>query len=877
MITFRNDNSEEVEKHTEDDEESVEEEEPKLKYKRLEADIGKILTTQAASAMAVSKRLVVLGTHNGEIFILDFDGNRIKQYSSNSATISDISIDAYEEYIASASIDDDSTQVFNYRRPLKCVSLDPNFRDTQQFVSGGLAGNLILSDKGWFGQKQEKILQHSGEGPIYAASWKGSLIAYANDEDKPKNEIVAGRPIQYVEVTLFQTDFIVCGIAPFKDMIVLLAYITDDITNNPDSNDTQQYKRPHAKRPEIRIINAFNEEISTDVLSLHGYQHYQANDYTLDYFPEEDMFYIVSPKDLVLSKPRDLDDHICWLLERSRYEEALTSLQEAQVWGGSKVYDFTDIGEKYLSYLIEEQEDFSKAAENCTRILKKDADLWEKWVFIFAKLRQLQEITPFIPFKDPQLSSTVYEMILAHFLNYDHQALCDTIMSWPSSIYNIQSVILLIENNLEKEPENNVLMECLAELYAYNHEPDKALEYNLRLLRPNVFDLIIEYNLFPAVQEKVILLMKFDQHLLAEAKKKANEEDEMKNELNTTKNNKSNAGLLTKATDGPAVRLLVENTHDVPIRNVVQRLRSHKDFLHIYLDALFLHDHHAGYEFHNEQVELYAEYDYPRLIDFLRSSNYYSLEEAFKICEQRDLVPEMVYILGRLGNNKKALMLIIERLQDVQRAIDFAKEQDDKILWEDLLRYSLDKPRFIIGLLENLGGTSIDPISLINRIPDRLEIPGLKDALIKVLQDFNLQASLREGCQRILVNDSVSMANQLHKAQKRGISIEENLPCSICSAPIISDSLPIDSNTATIIFFCRHAYHEECLFDNETLTTLQDSINKLTLNNKGVGSKVRHSTIIRDRISSPRGFVSSRSRQTLRDDDGMPPMVTLRL
>ncbi|CAJ0751276.1 6371_t:CDS:10, partial [Entrophospora sp. SA101] len=336
-------------------------------------------------------------------------------------------------------------------------------------------------------------------------------------------------------------------------------------------------------------------------------------------------------------------------------------------------------------------------------------------------------------------------------------------------------------------------------------------------------------------------------------KKKVNEEDknEMKNELNTTKNNKSNAGLLTKATDGPAVRLLVENTHDVPIRNVVQRLRSHKDFLHIYLDTLFLHNHHAGYEFHNEQVELYAEYDYPRLIDFLRSSNYYSLEEAFKICEQRDLEPEM--------------------------AIDFAKEQDDKILWEDLLRYSLDKPRFIIGLLENLGGTSIDPISLINRIPDRLEIPGLKDALIKVLQDFNLQASLREGCQRILVNDSVSMANQLHKAQKRGISIEENLPCSICSAPIISDSLPIDSNTATIIFFCRHAYHEECLFDNETLTTLQDSINKLTLNNKGVGSKVRHSTIIRDRISSPRGFVSSRSRQTLRDDDGMPPMVTLRL
>lgn len=65
--------------------------------------------------------------------------------------------------------------------------------------------------------------------------------------------------------------------------------------------------------------------------------------------------------------------------------------------------------------------------------------------------------------------------------------------------------------------------------------------------------------------------MKFDQHLLAEAKKKANEQheedkNEVKNELNiTNNNNKFNAGLLTKATDGPAVRLLVENTQDVPV------------------------------------------------------------------------------------------------------------------------------------------------------------------------------------------------------------------------------------------------------------------------------------------------------------------------
>lgn len=57
-------------------------------------------------------------------------------------------------------------------------------------------------------------------------------------------------------------------------------------------------------------------------------------------------------------------------------------------------------------------------------------------------------------------------------------------------------------------------------------------------------------------------------------------------------------------------------------------------------------------------------------MDFLRASNYYSLERAYKICVSRDLVPEMVFLLGRMGDNKRALNLIIERLGDVERVRD---------------------------------------------------------------------------------------------------------------------------------------------------------------------------------------------------------------
>ena len=37
------------------------------------------------------------------------------------------------------------------------------------------------------------------------------------------------------------------------------------------------------------------------------------------------------------------------------------------------------------------------------------------------------------------------------------------------------------------------------------------------------------------------------------------------------------------------------------------------------------------------------------------------------MCKERDIVPEMVYLLGKMGDNKSALNLIIERLGDVRR------------------------------------------------------------------------------------------------------------------------------------------------------------------------------------------------------------------
>ena len=102
------------------------------------------------------------------------------------------------------------------------------------------------------------------------------------------------------------------------------------------------------------------------------------------------------------------------------------------------------------------------------------------------------------------------------------------------------------------------------------------------------------------------------------------------------------------------------------------------------------------------------------------------------------------------------------------QAIDFAKERKDDDLWDDLLRYSETRPAFIKGLLENVS-TEIDPIRIIRRIRNGLEIPSLKESLIKILHDFNLQTSLMEGCGTVLESDCADLASRLQRAQLGGL------------------------------------------------------------------------------------------------------------
>jgi hypothetical protein len=83
----------------------------------------------------------------------------------------------------------------------------------------------------------------------------------------------------------------------------------------------------------------------------------------------------------------------------------------------------------------------------------------------------------------------------------------------------------------------------------------------------------------------------------------------------------------------------------------------------------------------------------------------------------------------------------------------------------------MDKPRFIRALLEEVG-TAINPIALVRRIPEGLEIEGLREGLKHIMKEHEIQYSICEGAARVLRSEVAAAQGLLRMGQRRGVKFE---------------------------------------------------------------------------------------------------------
>ena len=397
-----------------------------------------------------------------------------------------------------------------------------------------------------------------------------------------------------------------------------------------------------------------------------------------------------------------------------------------------------------------------------------------------------------------RLDPAVYEMVLNEFLQTDPPVFAVFLREWPSDLYHIPTIVNAIWDRVDRDPNNVTLLESLALLYTQQARFDKALEIYLRLKNPQVFVLIQKHNLFKSIIDKIVELIELDQDM--------------------------------------ALKMLMDSLEQIPIDKVIAQLKVRRDLYFVFLDKVNKKDplnqmKLLKTEHYDDLVMLFAEFDQQRLLPYLKSTTHYDLTKSADRCFEMDLIVETIYLYGRMGNLKHALTLIMNYLKDVEMAIDFCKEHDDPDLWKDLVEHAIDKPKFVVGLLQNIG-THVDPIILIQKIKDGMEIPGLQKSLVKILQDYNLQISLLEGCQKILVSDSFNLFQRHVKTQRKGISVSEFNSCQVCHHQLIgfhddgqaaqmdgrgrsgsSSKLPVNGHSSTdlVVFNCGHTFHFGCL------------------------------------------------------------------
>ena len=176
--------------------------EPELfRFLRVQSGVGEALGGASLTCIAVLPGSIALGMSTGEVIVSTLAGVVNHRWRAHATPVNGISACSAGEYVASCSddgnvivrhlvADPESTkegvggevESHPFDQPLTCVQLDPSYgkRSEKCFVAAGPQGQLIVSRKTWFSQRDAVI--HEGEGPVASVAWScGSLVAWAND------------------------------------------------------------------------------------------------------------------------------------------------------------------------------------------------------------------------------------------------------------------------------------------------------------------------------------------------------------------------------------------------------------------------------------------------------------------------------------------------------------------------------------------------------------------------------------------------------------------------------------------------------------------------------------------------------------------------
>ncbi|VDD81854.1 unnamed protein product [Mesocestoides corti] len=616
------------------------------------------------------------------------------------------------------------------------------------------------------------------------------------------------------------------------------------------------------------------EEVSREDVLINLSPSYSCRDVGLATVPGEDTHFVFSHVDIICAQVLSADDRVDWYLEQDLPQRAL---QIASEHSGELVrHSLKQLGMTYLDKLIEE-ENYLGAARLCNNILT-DKKSWEDQVFRFLHLGQLHILVPYLPTAKNLITSSTYEVILIDLLSKSPSKFLQKLKDWPPSsrLYSLNPIIAAVEERTSsyshqdvfttasQDPEMHALWRALVVLYENVGLPEKGLEISIKLKDPDVYDLLqrqlpgTQGGCFGSIVRKnIVALFEIDIQralvLMIDCLREL-PVDFVVQELD------SQPMLLFKYLDAlntrnpqaavPHVHRLVKlyasyardqllpflrSTHQYPLNEalalcqslnyvpetvyLLTRVGRRKDALKLLMekgseDAFLFGDKALTPE--QRQAEVAA--------------------QAIAYCLEEDSAQGRPYFTA-YDNSEKRRTLRMDRDRSDCLDEDSELREDEEMcatsssleageLWNQVVLFAVDKPTFICALLKHASTESIDPSLLLRRIAPETEIPHLKESLVNLLHNTQMQIELRRSCHNILLKDSHEMFSRLVQVQGRGmrVNIQPNSSrgvCRVCRQALLSPESSQGHRDvgeggalhqpALAVFRCSHTFHQACL------------------------------------------------------------------
>lgn len=831
-------NSDETD-YTSDSEESDDEEEtepPLLKFSRIKffEDLPK---RDAISACYFGTDIFAFGTHMGLLHITKSDFTKIRTFKCHRSSILSIYIEG--ENIATASIDGtvvignlsdpQNLLAYDFKRPVNAVVLHNNFETSKIFVSGGMAGEVILTQRNWLGNRSDVILTRN-HGPIVGIFLVDDILIWMNDAGITFNDIPSKTTLLNIEFPsvsdderpdLFKpfmhkidSDRVVVGwgrnlwsfkltatnslksesaklgsiissaasslrVTPEKTVVMESHHISDLFLAGIASfkgdqliclgfSASQSHKSLKGSLPELSIIDLLDmsEVYSNDIVTK-NYENLNLNDYHLGtHIDENDL-----PEYYLICAEDRIKINTLSLLDHFDWYKNNHNLSKA--WEIGKLVlnasELFDLGVQYINSYVE-QEDWSRAAQLAPlvySVVKDKIDSDGEARVLELKWEKLFEGLLKAGNADCLVEYLPIESEIPLFV-YEESLMC-LLKKYKLDIF---------QTILKKWPIDKFDLEKielkLEEMKRVVKDEDKVMEELLSsLITINLiqerYSRAIPYMIDTKDNRTFEILRKYKltSHFVTRLKEII---------LIPLKMNKKHIESLPRdqlqLIFRPSFEFVFDSLRIIKLSNLVEMFNSDPELQKLELLQLeYIFDRDPSLSINHEDlfIILLAKYEKDKLLPFLKTKNHYDVKKAIKVCQDsKELYHELIYLWGKVGETKRALSLIIDELKEPDLAIHFVKSWGDPELIDFLISYSMDKPDFIRAILESVDESRVLHIEVLKNLPENLEISDLPQLLKKVTKEVNLDFTVQKTIDGIIEEDTQQYAIEWLKYRLMG-------------------------------------------------------------------------------------------------------------